>query len=127
MGRDRDLRERDPSALGDLLKKLLKQYRPAVADDPAARLAELNGIWRGVVGDALGEQTRVAKYLGGVMTVEVSSAPLLAELSGFAKQELMDGLGAAGLTGLHELRFRPGSSTPSSSTGGGGAQEGVRN
>ncbi len=72
---------------------------------PAQRLQELQELWRRVVGEEIAEQSGVVRYRRGVLTVQVSSAPLLAELSGFAQEQLLNELNIGGLKELHHLRF----------------------
>ncbi len=99
---------RDPVALGPLLADLMRGLRPVAAADPGARLADLNRLWTQVVGAEVARGTRVSRCRGGVMTVEVATSPLLAELRGIGRESLLESLEAAGLDGIHEVRFRAG-------------------
>jgi hypothetical protein len=59
--------------------------------DGSAR-AELESAWRRVAGEGVAGQTRVVGFRKGHLWVEVASAPLRAELAGFRKAELLEGL-----------------------------------
>ena len=110
----------DPVDLKRLIKEVMRELAPIVgatrsdarSDD---RLEELQDMWKRVVGNPIDEHTRVVRYRGGVMTVEVDFAPLMAELDGFAKTELLENLVDLGLEGIHRLCFR--SCSRSSETG----------
>ena len=100
----------DPQVIGDILAGVLKEIAPSrrggSGSDPIAGLQEVQALWNGVVGKDINHLTRVVRYRGGVLTVEVSSAPLKAELKSFAREQLLEDLNASGLQGAHELRFR---------------------
>ena len=69
----------------------------------------LAGVWAKAAGDALAEETRPATLRSGVLTVEVRSAALLAELAGFRTAEMLSRLVAEDRSGrVRELRFRLG-------------------
>lgn len=105
---------REPTGIGELIKEVMREMAPVVEALPRGkgsarggdRLAELQGIWQRIVGAEIAALARITRYRGGVLTVEVDSAPLKAELEGFAKAELTESFIDGGLDGLHELRFR---------------------
>jgi len=74
--------------IGDLLKRYLKRHG-------IERLLRFRGIyefWCKAVGEELARQTRVVALRKNVLTIEVDSSPLLAELAGYRKQELLEAL-----------------------------------
>ena len=77
--------------------------------DGALRLAEIGAYWSRAVGEEMAALTRPTRFRGGVLTVEVDSAPLAAELESFARDHLLHALQGEGLDELCELRFRSGS------------------
>lgn len=99
------VRRREPVAIRELLKDVLRKLRPTTGKDPVRRLTELGELWRKVVGEDLAQLSRVAAYRGGIMTVAVQSSPLCTEL-GFGREQLIDGLRSHGLDGLHGLEFK---------------------
>ena len=102
-------RQRDPMIIKDLLGGILKELAPTVRGDAVESLDRLGLLWKEVVGDDFAALSRVVRYRGGVLTVEVRSAPLRAELAGFARSHLLEELAARGLEGIHDLDFRIGS------------------
>ena len=56
--------------------------------DRSAR-AELERVWQSAVGEAIAAQTRLVGLRRDQLWVEVSSAPLRAELEGFRKTDLL--------------------------------------
>ena len=103
-------RQRVPEveSIGGLFQRLVRELAPAVAPDAGARLEEIDAIWRRTVGEEIAAHTRAARFRGGVLTIEVDSAPLAAELGSFAREHLHRALEREGLTGLCELKFRTG-------------------
>ena len=85
-------------------KAARKKNRTAAADE--ARWEEISKIWQRAVGDDLAALSRPIRFRGGVLTVEIDSAPLAAELGTFAKQHLLEALDREGLAGVCELKFR---------------------
>ncbi|MHC4661147.1 MAG: DciA family protein [Planctomycetota bacterium] len=77
-----------PRAVGGVLKKYLKRR----GIDRMLRFRKLYGFWRKAVGDNMAAQTRIVALRRNVLTVEVSSSPLLSELAGYRKHELLDAL-----------------------------------
>ena len=114
----------DPVTMREVVQELLKEISPTVRGKPAMSLRRLERMWNEVVGEELTRWTRVVRYRGGVLTVEVDSSPLLAELSGFAREGLLEHLAAQGLEGIHELKFKPGAMKFDTSPGGCPSPEG---
>ena len=56
------------------------------------RYPKMHDFWREAVGEEIAEKTRVVALRGNVLTIEVASSPLLSELSGYRKAELLDAL-----------------------------------
>lgn len=94
-----------PSALGDLLRPWISQ----VGRTSRRRRSAVVEAWERAAGPALAAETRPSTLQRGVLTVEVRSSGLLAELQGFRTEELLSRLLSADpsvrVTGL---RFRPG-------------------
>ncbi|MBN1420359.1 MAG: DUF721 domain-containing protein [Planctomycetes bacterium] len=89
--------------LSEMLPRLLRQWGAS----ERARDGGLCDRWRDIVGPEIGEHTRPGTYRNGILTVEVDSAPLLAELSTYCREALLDSLRAdTGFHGLRALRFR---------------------
>jgi predicted nucleic acid-binding Zn ribbon protein len=94
-----------PRPLADLLKGLLKTEKAL----GGASVEAVQALWRRVAGEGLAAETQAVSLRGGVLTVEVASAALLAELETFRKGELIAGLRAdpdGALRGVRELRLR---------------------
>ena len=92
-----------PEPIADVLSRVLKGVRPAT------RRGGIADTWAEVAGEELGTSTRPATLKAGVLTVEVSSTALLAELNGFRRTELLAKLLSIETTGrITELRFRLG-------------------
>ena len=92
-------------SVGAILGRLLPEVRPA----ERRRRSAVAEAWHRVAGDQLGEDTRASTLQRGVLTVEVRSPGLLAELQGFRREELLSRLLAAEPSGrITGLRFRPG-------------------
>ena len=110
----RERRKGDPVLLADVIKPLLKDMAPTIGERNSRKsagvgLESIRAVWSRVVGGELARLTRVTRYRGGVLTVEVATAPLAAELGGFARQNLLDGFAAEGVTGIHGITFKTGS------------------
>jgi len=66
--------------------------------------------WQEIVGPMIAECTRVVDLRAGELLVEVSSAPLLTELSTYYRQEILESVRKfEEFRGIHRLRFRAGS------------------
>src|SRR5436190_1296569 len=103
MSTETERRGGTPSPIGDVLRGILKDAKPA------ARRGGIGAAWAQAAGDELSADTRPSTLQRGVLTVEVRSTPLLAELEGFRKDELLARLLATGTSGrIHGLRFRLG-------------------
>jgi hypothetical protein len=91
-----------PEPISDVLDRVLRGVRPA------ARRGGIAESWAAAAGD-LAAETRPASLQRGILTVEVRSAALLAELEGFRRDELLRRLleteGSGRIAGL---RFRLG-------------------
>ena len=76
---------RDPQPLCIALAELiaLRGFARVRSDD------ELQSAWKKVAGDELAAQSRPLQMVRGVLTVSVSSAPLLNELVSFRSAELL--------------------------------------
>ena len=77
-----------PKRIGDLLGAVLA--RRGYGQLTAQR--ELEETWTRLVEKPVGERTRVGSLRRGVLEILVDNAALLAELEGFRKHELLDGL-----------------------------------
>lgn len=107
----------DTPTLAGTFRNLLKDLAPAIESGAAQRerkasgggnrLEEITGLWQRTVGDDVAALSRPVRFRGGVLTVEVDSAPLAAELGSFARDHLVQALAAEGLEGLCDLKFRP--------------------
>ncbi len=94
-----------PRLVGDVLAGVLRDagYRTR---RPASGIAQ---TWAAAAGPEVAAETRPATLRRGVLTVEVRSAALLAELKGFRTQELLARLLAQDPSGrITGLAFRPG-------------------
>ena len=92
-------------ALPAIDDKAAKEKRRTAASDEA-RWDEISKTWQRAVGDDLAVLSRPTRFRGGVLTVEIDSAPLAAELGTFAKQHLLEALDREGLAGVCDLKFR---------------------
>ena len=91
--------------VGDILKRVLKD---AGLDRPEKH-GEIAEAWRDVAGPDVAAETVVLSFRKGVLTIQVSSAPLLSELTTYQREELLAGMRVrlAG-TFVDQLRFRLG-------------------
>ena len=100
---------REPEEIGAILSRWLRKNR-------VAERSKEEGIfqyWKEIVGEEIASQTRVVKCAGGILTVEVASAPLLLELSGFYREGILESIRARPeCGGIHDLRFRAGTAVP---------------
>lgn len=92
-------------AIGQILPRVLRESgftrRP--------RRGGLAVSWAKAAGETLAAETRPATLRSGVLTVEVRSAALLAELAGFRTAEMLSRFVAEDPSGrVRELRFRLG-------------------
>jgi predicted nucleic acid-binding Zn ribbon protein len=66
----------------------------------------LRDLWSEVAGEQIAAQTRVLGLKNGVLSVGVSTSPLLSELAAFHSEQLLAGLQAKRGKAIRELRFR---------------------
>jgi predicted nucleic acid-binding Zn ribbon protein len=100
-----DRRGGSPEAVGAILARMLRD--PSLR--PPRRGRGVEDVWARAAGPELAEETRAATLRQGVLTVEVRSAPLLAELAGFRSQELLGRVTAEDGAGrIRGLKFRLG-------------------
>jgi predicted nucleic acid-binding Zn ribbon protein len=101
-----------PESLGDILPRVVRGAggsERGLGLTTRRRESAVARAWSAAAGPELSAQTRPSTLRRGVLTVEVRSAPLLAELAGFRSQELLSRLLAADPSGrVTGLRFRPG-------------------
>ena len=94
-----------PEAVGSILPRVLRES----GFGTIRRSGGLVDLWARAAGAALAQETRPSTLRRGVLTVEVRSAGLLAELAGFRTQELLSRILAENTSGrVTGLRFRPG-------------------
>jgi len=97
---------REPEEIGKIIARWLRKNR-------VSERANEEGIyqfWKEIVGEEIASQTRVVKCSGGVLTVEVASAPLLLELSGYYREGILESLRAdSRFAGIQKILFRAGS------------------
>jgi len=99
-------------------ERLLREFAPAVQRTPrnpskarekkkktTTRLQELREMWGRIVGAEFAEVSRPNRFRGGVLTIEVDSAPLSSELESFHRERLLEGFRREGLVELCDLRF----------------------
>jgi len=103
-----DLKEKSrlPRRLTHEIKRILKEFAPARGSRPHQRLAEIEKVWRQVVGEGIANKSQVSSYKRGVLMVQVESTPLAAELANFARQTLLKELASRGLEGIHDIKFK---------------------
>ncbi len=93
-----------PEAVGEILARVMRAAPPV-----KRRGSAIARLWEQAAGPELAKETRPATLRRGVLTVEVRSASLRAELSGFRTQEFLGRLLAADPSGrVTGLVFRPG-------------------
>jgi predicted nucleic acid-binding Zn ribbon protein len=100
-------KEHEPEEIGKILKRWMSRnrIRERVSDQ------SVFGRWKDVVGPEIAAATRVVRLAGGVLTVEVSSAPLLNELATYHREEILSSLQAIeGMGDVRQIRFRAGAS-----------------
>jgi predicted nucleic acid-binding Zn ribbon protein len=91
-------------SIGTILPRVLRES--GCTQRPKKGVA---GTWARAAGEALAAETRPSTLRGGVLTVEVRSAALLAELAGFRTAEMLSRVLAEDPSGrVRELRFRLG-------------------
>lgn len=92
--------------LGDLVEALFAE--PGLASWMSLR--PVRERWVEVVGESVGQHTRILTLERGVLRIEVDSPPLMAELATFRKAEVLARLREAlPSRNVRDLRFMPGS------------------
>jgi predicted nucleic acid-binding Zn ribbon protein len=94
--------DRGPERLRDILGRAV--VRPARKARSA--IARARRRWEAVAGSATAEHSRPRSLRRGVLSVEVDSSALLADLAGYRRARLLEGLNAGDeALGVRELRF----------------------
>jgi predicted nucleic acid-binding Zn ribbon protein len=94
-----------PESIGEILPRVLRES----GFTKSRRGSTLAELWERAAGPELGRETRPATLRQGVLTVEVRSAALLADLAGFRTEELLARFLDADPSGrVTGLRFRLG-------------------
>ncbi|HVJ68862.1 MAG TPA: DciA family protein [Caulifigura sp.] len=91
-----------PEAIGGIVSRLIQMrgYGRTQGD------AELRELWTQVAGEQIAGSTRVMGLRNGVLTIGVSSSPLLSELSAFHSERLLEGLQAKYGQRIKDLKFK---------------------
>jgi predicted nucleic acid-binding Zn ribbon protein len=76
--------------VGKILRRVLKEH----GLDRPKELKEIEIAWRDVAGPDVSAETSVLSFRKGVLTIGVSSAPLLSELTTYQREELLAALRA---------------------------------
>ncbi len=98
--------QREPEEIAKILSRWLSTHRvrERVSED------SIYARWKDVVGEEIAAATRVVRCARGVITVEVSSAPLLTELATYHREDILASIRALeGFEATREIRFRAGS------------------
>lgn len=106
---DRPRPQYEAKPLESIVEQIMKSQAPVKirkVERIAEGLVRVEIIWESVVG-SLAESTRVVRFRQGILEVMVDSPVLQQDLS-FAKSDLTADLEAAGLEGVHEIRFKVG-------------------
>ena len=94
------------TSIDKVLKHWLKLNKASARVDDEAIFQR----WKDIVGEEIAACTRVVEVGGGELVVEVSSAPLLNELSTYYRQEILESIRKIEeFRGIHKLRFHTGS------------------
>ena len=100
-------KKRGPQPIGEILHEFLREKeRDAV--DPRQRVVR---AWSAAIADDPAPGTRVTTFRKGIVTIEVKSPPLCAELSQFRRRDLLSRMQRSMGDGVivKDLRFRLGS------------------
>jgi len=91
-----------PEALGSVLSRLFaaRGYGRVQANE------ELHSLWKDVAGEPIARETRILGLKNGVLTIGVTSSPLLSELAAFHREHLLEKLRAKRGEGIRDLKFR---------------------
>jgi predicted nucleic acid-binding Zn ribbon protein len=94
-----------PETVGQILPRVLRES----GFTKSRRASTMADLWERAAGPELAAETRPSTLRQGVLTIEVRSAGLLAELAGFRTQELLSKFLAEDPSGrVVQLRFRLG-------------------
>jgi len=97
----------EPEEIGQILSRWLSKNRVK----ERLNKESIYGYWKRVVGEEIASSTRVVRYAGGILTVEVSSAPLLNELATYHKEDILESIREQEkFQGIRDIRFRAGTS-----------------
>jgi hypothetical protein len=97
--------KREPEEIGAILSRWLsaKRVRERLRPD------SIFECWRDIVGEEIAASSRAIKYSRGVLTVEVSSPPLLTELATYHRKGILESIRARpGFEGMQDIRFKAG-------------------
>lgn len=91
-----------PEAIGGIVTRLfqMRGYGRTQGD------AELRDLWTEIAGEQIAGSTRVMGLRNGVLTIGVTSSPLLSELSAFHHERLLEGLQAKHGKRIKDLKFK---------------------
>ncbi len=94
--------ESGPEAIGGVISRLIQMrgYARPQGD------TELRSLWSEIAGEPIASGTRVMNLRNGVLTVGVSSSPLLSELSAFHSERLLEALQAKLGKRIKDLKFK---------------------
>ena len=71
----------------------------------AGPVAEVEHVWRTVVGEALAEVSHVRAVAGDTVHIEIAGAPARAEIESFFKDRFLRALKDAGAAGVRRVQF----------------------
>jgi len=98
--------ERGMESIQSIVDRLVKRYQIPKRTDKS----KIYQRWNAIVGGTIAQHTRVVDLQGGVLHVEVNSAPLLHELSTYYSQDILDSVREKEeFSFIQEIRFRVGS------------------
>ena len=90
--------------MGDLIRSVLKES--GIGRDPGFR--RVLRAWLEAAGAEIASHTKVTAFKKGVVTIEVDSAPLLHELAGYMKRDLLTLLRSKADAPVTDLKFKLG-------------------
>ena len=98
-------KKREPEEISSILSRWMAKNRA----HRRAGQKPIHLLWKEAAGPELAQGTRATRLAGGVLTVEVSSAPLLNELATYRRKEILERVRALEeLRGVQEIRFKAG-------------------
>jgi predicted nucleic acid-binding Zn ribbon protein len=68
--------------------------------------AELRALWNEIAGEPIASSTRVMGLRNGVLTIGVTSSPLLSELAAFHHERLLQAVQARHGQRIKDLKFK---------------------